>query len=248
MIIAKVLDIKVNTYTMSQALNTIIDRVKLKQQTFVVTANAEIIMMAQKDKEFKEILNNVADIILADGAGVVLAAKLLNYPLTERVAGCDLTYNLIPLLADHNMSVYFFGANEGVALAAANKALSIAPHLKIAGTRNGFFTKEQEDAIIEQINKTNADIIFFALGVPKQEKFINKYRSLLNAKLLMGVGGTFDVMAGNVKRAPIFMQKYHLEWLYRLYLQPQRLSRMSVLPIFVLKVLLSKILDKKWYI
>lgn len=242
---AMILGIKVHRYTMQQTLDILLNRILQGEQTFVITANAEIIMLAQKDEDFKDIINEGAEVVLPDGAGVVLAGKYLGYEFSERVAGCDLVYNILPIAAANRLKVFLFGAAEGVADAAAHKAVEISPLLDIVGIRNGFFGAEEELEIVEQINKSGADIVLFALGVPKQEKFINKYKKNLCAKLLMGVGGTFDVMAGNVKRAPLFMQKYHLEWLYRVYLQPSRIKRIVVLPIFVLKVILSKLLDKK---
>lgn len=232
------------TFTMQESLEHIFDRIASNQKTFIITANAEIIMMAQEDREFYDIITKSADLVLPDGAGVVLAAKYLGYNMPERVAGYDLVQNMLPQAAAKGLSIYFFGAAPGIAEAAAQNAVSRYPKLKIAGVRNGFFKPQDDQAIIQTINDSGADILLLALGVPKQEKFVVKYRDQLKPKVFVGVGGTFDVMAGNVKRAPEFWQKHHLEWLYRLIHQPQRFMRVLALPKFVIKVLLSKLLNR----
>lgn len=242
---AKILGIQVSGYTMRESLQFIFEAIAQGKQLFIITANAEIIMLAQKDRDFYEIITGNADLVLPDGAGVVLAAKHLGQHIPERVAGYDLVQEILPEAAKRNLKIFLFGAAPTVAQKAADNARTRFANIDIVGIRDGFFKPEQEAAIIEQINDSGADIVFFALGVPKQEKFIAKYRQMLRPRLLIGVGGTFDVMAGNVKRAPLIMQKYHLEWLYRLLSQPSRAMRMLVLPKFVFKVLCSKGLDKR---
>lgn len=242
---ANILGINVATFTMRESIEYIINKVAQGKQTFVITANAEIIMLAQDDQKFHEIMTNCADLILPDGSGVVLAAKQLGYHMPERVAGYDLVQNLLPEAATRGWGLYFFGAAPNVASLAAENALIRYPELKIAGVRDGFFTAEDETAIIAAINASGADVLLLALGVPKQEFFIAKYRNILKPRVLIGVGGTFDVMAGSVKRAPAFWQKHHLEWLYRLLNQPQRFMRMLALPKFVFKVFAAKLLNKK---
>lgn len=243
--LAKILGINVTGFTMRETISFLLDKIKLKQQMFIITANAEIIMLAQDDLEFRKIITEQADLVLPDGAGVVLAARHLGYHVPERVAGCDLVQNLLSEAAKIGLRVYFFGAAPTIAEQASTFAQKNNSGLKIAGVRDGFFQESEIPQIIQEINNSNADMVFLALGVPKQEKFINKYRSQLNANLLMGVGGTFDVMAGNVKRAPVFMQKNNLEWFYRLLMQPSRFFRMLAIPKFVFKVFLSKLLDKQ---
>lgn len=242
---AKILGVEVAAFTMREAIDYIMARVAQHKRTFVITANAEIIMLAQEDQEFRKIITGMADLVLPDGAGVVLAAKHLGYHMPERVAGYDLVQNLLPKAEAKGLKVYLFGAAPSVAAAAADNAVSRYPHLQIVGVRDGFFTPADEQAIIANINASEADILLLALGVPKQEKFVAKYIDILKPKVLIGVGGTFDVMAGNVKRAPEFWQKNNMEWLYRLMNQPQRLMRMMALPKFVFNILLAKLLRKK---
>ena len=192
-----VLDVPVYPYTMDGAVNFLNSQVKNKKQTFVVTANAEIIMMCQKDAEYKKIVCQNADLVLADD-------------------------------------------KAGIAEAARDKLLLVAPGLKVAGCRNGYFTEAENEEIIAEINASGADMLFAALGAPKQENWLARFRSELKPQVLMGVGGSFDVLAGKMDRAPLWMQKASLEWLFRLYKQPSRIGRMMVLPQFVIKVLQSK--------
>lgn len=235
-----VLGVPVYPYTMDGAVNFLNSQVKNKRQTFVVTANAEIIMMCQNDAEYKEIVCQNADLVLADGAGTVWAGRKLGHNVPERVAGCDLFVELAKLAAKKDYKVFFFGAASGIAEAARDKLFAMAPGLKVAGCRNGYFKEEESEDIIAEINNSGADMLFAALGAPKQEKWLAKYRAQLKPQVLMGVGGSFDVLAGKMERAPLWMQKASLEWLFRLYKQPSRIGRMIVLPQFVIKVLQSK--------
>ncbi|PWM77683.1 MAG: glycosyltransferase [Phascolarctobacterium sp.] len=235
-----VLDVPVYPYTMDGAVNFLNSQIKNKKQTFVVTANAEIIMLCQRDAEYKKIVGGKADLVLADGAGTVWAGRKLGHNVPERVAGCDLFVELAKLAAKKDYKVFFFGAAPGIAEAARDKLLAMVPGLKVAGCRNGYFKEEETADIVDEINASGADMLFAALGVPKQEKWLAENRHRLNAKVLMGVGGSFDVVAGKMERAPLWMQKASLEWLFRLYKQPSRIGRMMVLPQFVIKVLQSK--------
>ena len=160
--------------------------------------------------------------------------------MPERVAGCDLFVELAKLSAKKGYKVFFFGAAPGIAEAARDKLLQMAPGLKVAGCRNGYFTEAENEEIIAEINASGADMLFAALGAPKQENWLARFRSELKPQVLMGVGGSFDVLAGKMDRAPLWMQKASLEWLFRLYKQPSRIGRMMVLPQFVIKVLQSK--------
>lgn len=235
-----VLEVPVYPYTMDGAVNFLNSQIKNNKQTFVVTANAEIIMMCQKDAEYKDIVCQNADLVLADGAGTVWAGRKLGHNVPERVAGCDLFVELSKMAAKKNYKVFFFGAAPGVAEAARDKLLAMAPGLQVAGCRNGYFKEEDNKEIIAEINNSGAELLFIALGAPKQEKWLAKYRAQLKPQILMGVGGSFDVLAGKMERAPLWMQKASLEWLFRLYKQPSRIGRMMVLPQFVIKVLQSK--------
>lgn len=190
-----------------------------------------MLMYANKDAELKWILNNAA-VVTADGAGTVWAARHLGYEMPERVAGVD----LITQLFAQGYKFYFLGAAEGVAEMAAEK-VHRKYGAKIVGTRNGFFSNEEIPAIIEDINQSGAEILLAGLGVPKQEKFLACNLSQLKTAVNIGVGGSLDVLAGKVKRAPVWMQRAKLEWLFRALMQPSRAGRLIALPQFVYKVM-----------
>ena len=235
----KILGVPVHPYTMKGAVEKILERVSQSKKTFVVTANAEIIMMGQSDDEYMEILNNAA-LVLPDGAGTVWAGRKLGYEVPERVAGYDLFLNLMTEAAQKKLKVFFFGSAPGVAEEAKQKCEILYPGVSIVGCRDGYFKDEDNLAIVEEINNSGADLLFVALGAPKQEKWLAKFQDILKPSLLMGIGGSFDVVAGKMERAPKWMQDASLEWLFRLYKQPSRLGRMLVLPKFVIKVLRIK--------
>ena len=234
--IATILDVPVVPYTMDEAVTKLTQDTLRQKRNFVVTANAEIIMMAQDDKEYKTLLAETADLILPDGAGTVWAGNYLGYTIPERVAGYDLYLRLLEEAAKNNIPVYFFGGKPGIAEEAAEEGKRRWPGLKMAGCRNGYFSAEEEPEIIEGINRSGAAMLFAALGAPKQEKWLAKYREELKPCLLMGIGGSFDVLAGKVQRAPKWMQDAKLEWFFRLVKQPSRFRRMLALPKFVFAV------------
>ncbi|MCQ2362330.1 MAG: WecB/TagA/CpsF family glycosyltransferase [Acidaminococcaceae bacterium] len=235
-----ILNVPVSSLSMQETVNFIQERLQKQEQTFAVTANAEIIMMAQNDSAYLELLKRT-DIITPDGAGVVWAAKHLGSPVPERVAGYDLFHQLLQLAAKTQKKVYFFGGKPGIAEQAKAKALELYPGLKIAGCRNGYFQTEENETIINDINNSGAEMLFAALGAPKQEFWLDENKAKLHTNLLMGIGGSFDVLSGKTTRAPLWMQKAGLEWLYRLMKEPYRFRRMaSTLPQFVLKILFGR--------
>lgn len=236
----KILGVPVHPLTMNESVAVLEEKLQKKEQAFVVTANAEIIMMCQQDKKYNNIVSEQADLVLPDGAGAVWAGRYLGNEVPERVAGFDLYNQLLKLSADKGYKAYFFGGAPGVAEAAKNKAEELYPGVQIVGCRNGYFTEAEEEAIIKEINDAAPDMLFVALGAPKQEKWLVKYRKQLKPRVLMGIGGSFDVLAGKMERAPKWMQEASLEWAFRLYKQPSRFMRMLALPKFVLKVIFCK--------
>jgi N-acetylglucosaminyldiphosphoundecaprenol N-acetyl-beta-D-mannosaminyltransferase len=236
----KILGVPVHPLTMNESVAVLEEKLQKKEQAFVVTANAEIIMMCQQDKEYNNIVSEQADLVLPDGAGAVWAGRYLGNEVPERVAGFDLYNQLLKLSADKGYKAYFVGGAPGVAEAAKNKAEELYPGVQIVGCRNGYFTEAEEEAIIKEINDAAPDMLFVALGAPKQEKWLVKYRNQLKPRVLMGIGGSFDVLAGKMERAPKWMQEASLEWAFRLYKQPSRFMRMLALPKFVLKVIFCK--------
>ncbi len=235
----EILGVGVDSLTMSQAVERVQDLIKRRENSIVATANAEMLMMATQDTELRDILN-AAELVVADGAGTVWAANYLGYEIPERVAGADLVQEIMKISPRQDYKIFLFGAAPGIAEKVKLKAEEIYPGIKIVGVRNGYFTAADEPEIIAQIRKSQADILLAALGVPKQEKFLSRHKSELNVPVSIGVGGTFDVIAGVVKRAPLWMQKAKLEWLFRALLQPSRAGRLIALPKFVLKVIASK--------
>ena len=204
----------------------------------VVTPNAEIGYDAARDPEFCALLNR-ADLMLPDGAGVVLAAKLRKTPLKEKVAGIDFARNMLDVFARRGTKLFLLGSRPGVAEQAAEKMKELAPGLEICGTADGYF--KDETPVIEQIKASGAQAVFVCLGAPKQEKFMLDHRDELPAvRLMAGLGGSLDGFAGNVKRAPDWMIKTNLEWFYRLCKEPSRIGRMTRLPKYVLKAATSK--------
>ena len=230
-----ILGVNIDNLTFSKTLEKAKSLTESPELDTIFTPNPEIIMLARNDDEFKNILNS-ASICTADGIGVVKAAKKLGTSLPERVAGFDLGSALIEYAAQTDKSLFFFGAAPTVADTAAAKLIEKHPTLKIAGTCNGYFKPQETPEIIEQINASNADILFVCLGAPKQEKWIYENRGKLKVRLALGLGGSLDVFAGNTKRAPKIFIKLNLEWFYRLLKHPSRIGRFMALPKFMLVV------------
>lgn len=229
-----ILGVNIANITMEQAKEKVIEFLDGDKLSAIYTPNSEMIDYATNDEEFFKVLN-AADLNIPDGIGVVYASKILGDPIKERVAGIDLVYEILPILAEQKKSIYLLGANPGVAETAAKKLAEKYPGLVIAGTHDGYFTDDEK--VIELINDASPDFLMVCLGFPKQEFWIDKYKDRLNAKVAIGAGGTLDVFAGTVMRAPEFYQKHGIEWLYRLVKQPSRFVRMLSLPKFGLKVL-----------
>ncbi|WP_420902053.1 WecB/TagA/CpsF family glycosyltransferase [Selenomonas bovis] len=220
---------------MGEAVARIDGFIEKRTPVLVATANAEMLMRATHDGALRRILQGAA-MVTPDGAGTVWAAHHLGYAMPERVAGYDMVQELMREAPAKRRRIFFFGSAPGVADKAKKKAEQLYPGIEIVGTRNGFFTAADEPAIIEEIRAAHPDILLAALGVPKQEKWLAKHLGELGVPVAIGVGGTFDVMAGVMKRAPRWMQRAKLEWLFRGMMQPKRAGRLLALPRFVLKV------------
>ncbi len=232
-----ILGVPVHPMTMDGAVAFLTKRMETHERTFVVTANAEIIMMCQESAEYNDIVSNKADLVLPDGAGAVWAGRYLGYDVPERVAGFDLYCKLMEQSSKKGYKAYFFGGSPGIADIAKAKCEEMYPGCQVVGTHNGYFSEADEPDIIADINKSGADMLFVALGAPKQEKWLLAHADELKPTLRMGIGGSFDVLAGKMERAPKWMQDASLEWLFRLYKQPSRFMRMMALPRFALKVM-----------
>ena len=232
----KVLGVDFDYLTMMEAVGRIATYLASGRPHQVVTANSEMVMLAQEDAEFKKILAE-ADLVTGDGAGIVWASGRYGNKMPGRVTGIDLIYSLLPVLAKKKYRIYFLGAAPGVAEEAKAKLLTLYPELNFVGIRDGYFAKEEEHAVLAEIKEAKPDLLLVALGFPRQEKWIKEHLPFLQTPVAIGVGGSFDVISGKIERAPRWMQKCSLEWLYRLYLEPKRIGRMMVLPRFVLAVL-----------
>ncbi|TWT27876.1 WecB/TagA/CpsF family glycosyltransferase [Planomicrobium sp. CPCC 101110] len=213
-----------------------------QKNVFIVTANPEIIMNAKNSPSYREALLQ-ADYIIPDGFGVIKASNILGKPLQEKITGYDLVHTFLAYASEKRKSVYFFGAKEGIALEAINRAKELYPNLIVAGSKHGYSGLTQD--IAEEIASAKPDFVFVGLGAPMQEKWIASYRHLFPHSVLMGVGGSFDVLSGNVKRAPQFWLDRNLEWFHRLITQPTRGKRMLKLPIFVAEVYKQKWTSRK---
>ena len=218
-----ILNTKINNLTMVETLQKVEEAIKHNKQLHHVVVNAGKVVAMQKDKQLRKSVN-ACDIINVDGQAVVWASWLLRKPLKERVAGIDLMENLVHLSAKENYKIYLLGAKEQV----IQKVVSIYKEKYsedlIAGYRNGYFKPDEEEEIARDIAKSGAQILFVAISSPKKENFLFNHKEKLSSlNFIMGVGGSFDVIAGKTKRAPVWMQKNGLEWLFRLIQEPKRM-------------------------
>lgn len=235
----KILDIPI----MSIRKETLLQRIDnhFREQNgnlFIVTANPEIIIAAKKTSSYKDALAT-ADYILPDGIGVMIAAKILGTPLQQKLPGFELMHDFLSYANTHHKSVYFYGAKPGVAEQAADNAVDQYNQLNVAGFMDGYTKKGMEAA--NEIAATHPDFVFVAMGAPLQEQWIAKFKDLFPTSVLIGVGGSLDVLSGSVKRAPQFWTSNNLEWLYRLVTQPTRAKRMLKIPLFLLHVVKERI-------
>lgn len=230
-----ILGVHVDTFTAPEAADTIMKFFDEDKLHSVFTPNSEIIMHAYKNAEFAELLNS-ADLLTADGIGVVHASKILKRPIKERAAGYDIARLVLQKLNYTDHKLFLFGGKPGVAEEAKAKLLQEYPELNIVGTRNGYFAEAEEAEIVEEINNSGADIVFVCLGAPKQEEWIARHRNELKVRVAMGIGGSLDVFAGRVERAPEIFCKTGMEWFYRLCKEPWRIGRMMELPKFAATV------------
>jgi N-acetylglucosaminyldiphosphoundecaprenol N-acetyl-beta-D-mannosaminyltransferase len=208
---------------MSQTLTQIENSIDKGEQLHHVVVNAGKIVALQKDLQLRESVNN-SDLINADGQAVVWASKILNKPLKERVAGIDLMQNLVAAAAKNNYKVFFFGAKEEVVKKVVALYSDMYSPSIIAGYRNGYFDKSEEATIAKQIAESGAQLLFVAISSPTKENFLYQNKELLQrVNFIMGVGGSFDVVSGLTKRAPLWMQKNGLEWFYRFLQEPKRM-------------------------
>lgn len=229
-----ILGVAFDNISMNEAIESALEWINQRKGCFVVTPNPEIVMLARENEELKTTIENAA-LVLPDGIGVIYGAKIMGTPLKERVPGIDFASGLMEKLAVQHGRVYLLGAKPGVAERAGVNLSEKYPGLVIAGTHDGYFT--DDTAIIEEINALKPDLLLVCLGFPKQEFWMRDRGPMLDVGLMAGLGGSLDVFAGVVQRAPAVWQKFGLEWLYRLLKEPSRFRRMMKLPQFLLCVL-----------
>lgn len=237
-----VLGVPVDSVTMEEAVSRVTGFIAEEGVHTVYTPNAEIMMAAQRDAQLKDILKS-ADLLVADGAGVVLASRLLGRSVPEKVSGFDLIVRCFGALSQKHTRFFLLGSKKGVAEAAAQNIERDYPGIGIAGCMDGYFSEAEEEGIIDRINASKTDILLVALGAPRQEKWIDRNKGRLNVKVCIGVGGSLDVLSGKTELAPDFFRRNGLEWLFRLYKEPRRAKRMLDLPRFMVKVVGARLFN-----
>jgi N-acetylglucosaminyldiphosphoundecaprenol N-acetyl-beta-D-mannosaminyltransferase len=236
----------VDAITMQETVELVDEAIRSKKKTIHhVVINAAKLVNAQKDSELRKSITN-CDIINADGYSVVWASRFLNTPIPERVAGIDLMENLVKLSAEKGYKIYLLGAKEEIVKRVVDKYRELYGEQLIAGYRSGYYKKEDELAIAREIASSKADILFVAITSPKKEIFLNAYKKEINMPFIMGVGGSFDVVAGFVKRAPLWMQRTGMEWFYRVIQEPKRMWKRYLVgnTMFILLIVKEKFRKK----
>ncbi|WP_342539157.1 WecB/TagA/CpsF family glycosyltransferase [Sporosarcina sp. FSL K6-1540] len=232
-----ILGVQVNTENYDELIPKVFRNIEDKKKSLVVAINPEKLMKAKEDPGLKALLNR-AEFQIPDGIGVIIASKLKKGSISSRITGIDMMDRIVREAARTGRTVFLYGAKPGVADKAAQQLKQTYPDLIVAGTQDGY--ESDTSKVLETINKAKPDILFVAMGSPKQEQWIEQHRDNLYPTLYQGVGGSFDVLAGNVKRAPAAFQKMGAEWLYRLLKEPSRLKRQMNLPKFLFEVFTQK--------
>lgn len=232
----EILGIAVDCLAMEESIARIETFIASGQPHMVVTADSSGLVIARDDPEFREILLR-ADLVTPDSAGILWAARRKGKPISARVSGVDIVGRLCALSADKGYRLYFLGAAPGVAEVAAEKLRLRYPGCNIVGTRHGYFPPESDEVVASEVAESKPHVLLVAMGIPRQEKFINSMREIIGAPVAMGVGGSFDVFSGRAKRAPVWVQKIWMEWLWRVMLNPRKFGKVKTLPVFLWRVL-----------
>lgn len=236
-----ILGLRVDCLSPNEALETIDGYVRERTPRQVVTADSSMVVLARHDPELRRIVEG-ADLVTPDGWGILWASRMFRTPISYKVSGVDLAERLCARSPLKGYRIFFLGAGPNVAEEAAEKMRQRYPGTHIVGVRDGFFTAAQEPEVAAEIRATAPDVVLVALGIPKQEKWIDRHKAVLDVPVFIGVGGTFDVFSGRVKRAPLWMQNSGLEWLYRLSKNPRKFGKVMTLPQFALLALRQRFL------
>lgn len=237
----EILGVAFDNVTLEEAVDRAMELLREEKPHLVVTPNAEIVQQSRQDPEFSRIIAG-ADLVIPDGVGVIYASKILGRPLKSRVPGVDFASALMERMAKSGHRLFLLGAKPGVAEEAARRLTETYPGLTVCGTQDGYFS--EDGPVADAIRQSEADVVFVCLGAPKQEKWIARNGAATGARLLVGLGGSVDVFAGRVERAPAFWQKIGMEWLYRALKEPARLKRVAKLPLFLCSAVGARIKGK----
>jgi len=239
----KLFNVLFDALTMNETVSLVEKQINENMGVHLLGVNADKILAMEKNASLRKIVND-ADIINADGASVVLASRFLKEPLPERIAGIDLMQELLSVANKKGYSVYFIGARKSVVDKMVDKFKYEYPQLRIVGYRDGYFEKKDWKIIASEVRNSKSDLVFIGITSPMKEYFIDFLLKQNVKSVLMGVGGSFDVLSGNIKRAPIWMQRVNLEWLFRLAQEPHRLFRRYFVGNikFIIRVFSEKIL------
>lgn len=237
----KILDFNV----FNEDKESLMDYIEGLDKVNIISGNPEVLFNGLKNSVLQKSFNDEYSLIIPDGIGTVIASKLLRKPVKEKIAGIDVVKEVIIKADKEGKSVYFLGATEDVVLKCVKNVKQDYPNLKIAGYHNGFFDLNNCEEIVKNIHESRPWAILVAMGSPRQEVFIEKIKDVTDIKIYMGVGGVFDIFAGNLKRAPKWMISLGIEWLYRVIKEPFRIKRLISIPKFLLMVLKNRDTGKK---
>lgn len=227
----EILGLRVDRPAPQEVLDLLARSIEARTPCHVVTADASMVVLARRDPALMQIVRG-AELVTPDGAGILWAARLFRTPIRHKISGVDLVADICRLSAQHRWRVFFLGAAPGVAALAADNLRARFPGAQIVGTRDGYFSPADEAQVLADIQAARPDVLLVAFGIPRQEKWITAHKAALQVPVSIGVGGSFDVYSGRVKRAPVWMQKASLEWLYRLASNPKKIGKVMTLPLF----------------
>lgn len=241
----KILGVEIDNITSDEAgeITKQLIETSNKSCSLVVAPNVEFIMAAQKDEEFFNILKT-SKLATPDSVGVIIGGKLQKKPFKERIPGQTYFRKVFEVGEKEGWTFYLLGGSGDIPRRAKEHLESLYPKVKIVGYHEGYFKEDSEEKVIEEINNLQPNVLFVAMGAPRQEKWIYENKDKLKVDIAAGQGGTFDYEAGNIKRAPVWMQKCGIEWLWRLIREPKRIKRMAVLPLYLLTILFTKDITK----
>ncbi len=231
--------VRVHAVSMDEAVRYILRFVEEGVPRQAVTADSSMVVMAQTDRHLRDIINS-ADLVTPDSIGILWACHRRRIAMPERVSGVDIVTQLAKVSAQKGLRLFFLGAQPGVAEEAAVRLSQRYPGVQIAGWHHGYFPPEAESEVAEKIRQVRPDVLCVAMGIPKQEKWIDRYRYVLQVPVSIGVGGTFDVLSGRVRRAPLWMQRMGMEWLWRVGHNPRKIAKVMLLPRFAWMVLTNQ--------